>query len=43
MDDHFIGYEAGFAARRHAGETGFAGKWPVRQTVAGDCIDGREP
>src|SRR5215467_8723530 len=43
MDDHFVGYEAGFTVRRHAAEARFAGKWPMGQPIAGDCIEGWAP
>jgi hypothetical protein len=34
VEDHFVGNEPGLAARRNAGESGLAGKRPVRQPVA---------
>jgi hypothetical protein len=43
MDDHFVGYEAGFTARRHTAEACFAGKRSMGQPVAGDCIESWSP
>jgi hypothetical protein len=38
VKNHFVGDETPFAARRHAGEAGLAGKRPARQSVAGDGV-----
>jgi hypothetical protein len=43
MDDHFVGYEAGFTARRYAAEARFAGKRSMGQSVAGDSIESWSP